>query len=54
MNKVLSLNKKQEIKFKFNFPITNEFDLEDNFNLNDTDTYGLKYKLYLLFFNSYI
>ena len=54
LNKVLSLNKKQEIKFKFNFPITNEFDLEDNFNLNDTDTYGLKYKLYLLFFNSYI
>ena len=52
MEKIANLNSNKDINYKFNFSISNGFELEDNFDLNDTNTYGIKYKLYLLYINS--
>ena len=52
LEKIISLNNNKDINYKFNFPITEQIDLEENFDLDDINTYGLKYKLYLLFLNS--
>ena len=37
-------------KYSLNIPIvvSYQLDIENNFNLNDTNTYGIKYKIYLL------
>ena len=52
LEKIANLNSNKDINYKFNFSISNDFELEDNFDLNDTNTYGIKYKLYLLYINS--
>ena len=52
LEKIISINNDKTILYKFDYPITNKFDLDDNFDLNEPKSYGLKYKLYLLFFSS--
>ena len=44
---IFSINN-NNIKFSLNIPITNYLDLKTNFNINDVNTYGIKYKIYLL------
>ena len=52
LKKIINLNNDKSVNYIFNFPINNQFELEENFDLNNKNTYGLKYQLYLLNFNS--
>ena len=47
LENIFSINN-NNIKFSLNIPITNHLDLETNFDINNINTYGIKYKLYLL------
>ena len=52
LNNIINLNKDRTINYTFNFPINSQFELDENFDLNNKNSYGLRYKLYLLYFNS--
>ena len=47
LENMLSVNN-NNIKYVLNIPITNQLDIENNFDINDENTYGINYKIYLL------
>ena len=52
LERILILNN-EKFKFNFSYQISNhQYELQENFDLNDINTFGIKYKLYLLYFRS--
>ena len=47
LEKILQINN-NDIKYNMNITITNELDLDSDININDINTYGIKYKFFSL------